>query len=98
MKSSMMLGRAALVLVGTLCMWVHAIEPDRDLTDWCGTVATEDWLAEDRASESKRKRHGPRQSSSITVSTYFHVVANSTRLQDGWLTVRCCPVNKIHRG
>lgn len=81
-----MLGRVALALVGTLCMRVHAIEPDVDLTDWCGTVATEEWLAEDLSSEAKRKRHGGRQSS-ITVSTYFHVVANSTRLQDGWLTV-----------
>ncbi|KAK0704470.1 metalloprotease 1 precursor [Lasiosphaeris hirsuta] len=63
-------------------------EPD-DLgaRDWCGTVAKPDWLLADsvRVAEHAEKRQTARQSS-ITVSTYFHVVANSTRIQDGYLS------------
>lgn len=67
---------------------IHAVESNAELVlgDWCGTVATGEWLAADytRASSAKRQVAKP---PSITVDTYFHIVTNSTRVQDGWLTV-----------
>lgn len=66
-------------------------DADDDLTEWCGTVATEEWLEQDlhiaARAEEDAKEMRKRQSSSIVVDTYFHVVANSTRVRDGWLTV-----------
>lgn len=84
-------------LVSISIVFVRAVEFDAvELGDWCGTAATEDWLAADyaRAPHPSAQRHmtGP---SSITVDTYFHIVTNSTRVQDGWLTVSSSrlPVN-----
>jgi len=58
-----------------------------DSTDWCRTAATPEWLAE-QSSLGETGREMMSRQSSITVDTYFHVVANSTRVQDGYLTVR----------
>ncbi|KAK3352224.1 metalloprotease [Lasiosphaeria hispida] len=60
-------------------------EEPEGIGNWCGTVATPEWLAEDYKRVDVEERIVPRQSS-ITVDTYFHVVANSTRVRDGYLT------------
>ncbi|GAB1313431.1 hypothetical protein MFIFM68171_03641 [Madurella fahalii] len=73
----------AFTLVGIVS--VYAVESDAELGNWCGTVATEEWLAADYARAPSAKRQVVGQPS-ITVDTYFHVVTNSTRVQDGWLT------------
>ena len=61
----------------------------QSLANWCGTVATPEWITADRErlAAATNKTLFPRQST-FTVNTYFHVVANSTRVQDGYLSVR----------
>src|SRR3954469_2906163 len=81
-----------------LSVSAHLIPARADLEskgEWCGTLETPEWLAEDRKRlEEAHTRVLPRQSA-WTVDTYFHIVANSTRPQDGYLSVSCshalCP-------
>ena len=68
----------------------HVIQSRQDASGsggWCGSVATPEWLADAHSrAEGPHKRMVARQSA-IVVDTYFHVVANSSRVQDGYLSV-----------
>lgn len=95
MNAILFLTQIAITLVSIAS--VHAVESDAELGNWCGTVVAEEWLADDYARTSVAKRQSTGQPS-ITVNTYFHVVANSTRVQDGWLTVsRLCNSEETRR-
>jgi len=60
----------------------------QSLGNWCGTVATPEWITADhKRLAATNKTLLPRQSA-FTVDAYFHIVANSTRVQDGYLSVR----------
>jgi len=59
--------------------------------DWCGSDTVDDRLLEEYKTVntlSARQLSYSNSSASIVVDTYFHLVSNSTKEEDGWLSVR----------
>jgi len=56
--------------------------------DLCGTQATEDWIAADFALPDPTQKRQAANLTEIVVDAYFHVVTNSTRVEDGNVPVR----------
>jgi len=63
--------------------------------DWCGSDTVDDRLLEEyktlnalSARQLSYSNSSSNSSASIVVDTYFHLVSNSTREEDGWLSVR----------
>lgn len=56
--------------------------------DLCGTRPTEDWLAADFALPDPTQKRQAANLTDIVADVYFHVVTNSTRLEDGYVSVR----------
>lgn len=62
---------------------------DIELGDWCGTDDTNISPTMLQYYRQPVKR----QEQTIVVPTYFHVVSNSTRPEDGYLSVRSSPIH-----
>jgi hypothetical protein len=62
-------------------------EPHSNPGPWCGTKAPAPELQKDFGIDEISGR-AEAATSPIVVNTYFHIVTNSTRIQDGYLTVR----------
>ena len=61
-------------------------DPD-DLGDWCGTTETPTELQRIYGQRVPFMRRQGNNQTSIIVKTHFHVITNSSRLEDGALTV-----------